>query len=430
MSRHSRPDGRNDLRRWAGASTLLPVVFAAHLANAADAQLTAAEARDRAAEAQDPFKFTLADRYLYDDNLFRIPDGLLASDPSIARPKSLNDHVNRASAGMRIRLDASRQVFFADLRLDDVRYQRNDDLDHTGASADVRWDWQLGSRLSGKLTAQYDRAQASLANYRFFSKDIVDAQLYGAELRYAIGARWRLLAAGALMDTDHSAELRRVENFKSTSGRGGVEYVTPAGNLIALEYRSTDAKFPIAEDLAGAARGYNERVPGVRVEYDFTEKTRLKVRAGYLKREYDNPALADYSGTIADATVRWEPRSKIYFDLKAWHELKAYVDAESDYFVADGVSIAPTWEPTEKIQIAAQYSYESQDYQGDSLVLLPTPLERGRNDDVQTLQLGIDYTPRDLVTIGIAYRWTDRSSNRDFRGYDDNMISAQLKLNL
>lgn len=429
MSRHSRP-GRNDLRRWAGASTLLPVVFAAHMANAADAQLTAAEARDRAAEVQDPFKFTLADRYLYDDNLFRIPDGLLASDPSIAPPESLKDYVNRASAGMRMRLDASRQVFFADLRLDDVRYRRNDDLDYTGGSADVRWDWQLGSRLSGKLTAQYDRTEASLANYRFFSKDIVDAQLYGAEFRYAIGARWRLLAAGALMDTDHSAELRRVENFESTSGRGGVEYVTPAGNLIALEYRSTDAKFPIAEDLAGAPRGYSERAPGVRVEYDFTEKTRMQLRAGYLKREYDNPVLADYSGAIADATLSWEPRSKIHFDFKAWHQLKAYVDAESDYFVADGVSIAPAWQPTEKIQIAAQYSYESQDYQGDSLVLLPVPLEQDRNDDVQALQLGIDYTPRDLVTIGIAYRWTDRSSNRDFRGYDDNMISAQLKVNL
>ncbi len=427
MRRHFRP-GRTDLRRWARATTLLPAVIAAHLANTAQAQMTAAEARDRAAQAQDPFKLTLADRYLYDDNLFRIPDGLLASDPSIPPPQSRNDYVNRASAGMRIRLDASRQVFFADLRLDDVRYQRNDGLDYTGGSADARWDWQLGSRLSGRLTAQYDRSQASLANYRFFSKDVVDAQSYGAEFRYAIGARWRLLAAAAAMDTDHSAAPRRVENFESTSGRGGLEYVTPAGNLFAFEYRYTDAKFPIAENLAGTPRGYEERVPGARIEYEFTEKTGLKLRAGYLKREYDNPALADYSGTVADATLRWEPRSKIHFDIKAWHDLKAYVDAESDYFVADGVSIAPSWAPTEKIQIGALYSYESQDYQGDSLVTLP--LERDRNDDVQTLQLGIDYTPRQLLTIGIVYRWIDRSSNRDFRGYDDNVISAQLKLNL
>lgn len=426
MRRLSRP-GRNDLRRWASATKLLSVVFATHLANAAQAQMTAAEARDRAAEAQDPFKFTLSDRYLYDDNLFRMPDGLLASDPSLVSPQSLDDYVNRASAAMRIRLDASRQVFFADLRLDDVRYRRNDDLDYTGGSADVLWDWQLGSHLSGKLTAQYDRSQASLANYRFFSRDVVDAQLYGAEFRYAIGARWRLLAAAAAMDTDHSADVRRVENFQSIGGRGGLEYVTPAGNLFAFEYRSTDAKFPVAEDLAGVPRGYDERVPGARIEYAFTVKTSLKLRAGYLQREYDNPALADYTGVVADATLHWEPRSKLHFDIKAWHDLKAYVDAESDYFVADGASIAPAWAPTEKIQITALYSYERQDYQGDSLVLPP---QQDRNDEVQTLQLGIDYTPRQLLTIGIVYRWTDRSSNRDFRGYDDNVLSAQLKLNL
>lgn len=377
-------------------------------------------------DAADPIQFFIADRYLYDDNLFRVPDGLLESDPSILPPESLEDYVNRASAGLRLRLDASRQVFHADLRIDDVRYDRNDDLNYTGGNAQVAWDWQAGSNWSGKLNGQYDRSQASLANYRFFNKDIVDTALYGLEVRYAIGSRWRLLAAGAGADTDHSAQLRSVENFESVTGRGGLEYETPAGNLFALEYRYTDADFPVAESLAGAPRGYTERVPGVRMEYAFTEITQLRARAGYLERDYQDPTSGDYSGEIWDVVLHWAPRSKLYVDFKAWHELKAYADAESDYFVADGGSITPTWEPTTKITVAAAFSYEKQDYIGVSL--LAPPIEGGREDEAQAAQLTFDYTPRDLLSIGLAYRWTDRESNREFRGYDDNVASVQVKL--
>lgn len=378
-------------------------------------------------DAKDPLQFYVLDRYTYDDNLFRIPDATPASDPSIVPPASLDDYFNRASAGARIRADSSRQVFFADLRIDDVRYQRNDDLNYTGGSGNLGWDWQAGHRWSGKLNAQYDRSQASLANYLFFGKDLVDTAILGAEFRLGIGSRWRLLAAGAAADTDHSSDVRRVNNFESQTGRGGIEYLTPAGNLFALEYRYTDADFPVARDL-GADLAYEERVPGVRMEYVFTEKTQLRARAGYLEREYANPASGDYSGEIWDLALHWEPRTKLSFDIKLWHELKAYADSESDYFVTDGGSITPTWEPTSKIKVAAAFAYEQQDYIGAG-VLLPT-VEGDRQDDVSSALLSIDYTPRDIVTIGLGYRWIDRESNRDFRAYDDSMVSAQLRINL
>ena len=377
-------------------------------------------------DAADPFQVFVIDRYLYDDNLFRIPDGLLASDPSILPPKSLDDYVNRASLGARVRLDASRQVFHADVRIDDVRYQRNDDFDFTGGNADVLWDWQVADHLSGKFFGTYDRAQASLSNYRFFGQDIVDAATYGAEFRFGIGSRWRLLAAAAAADTDHSAELRRTQNFQSTTGRGGIEYATPAGTVFALEYRFTDAKFPVAESLAGAPRGYEETVPGVRMEYVYSEKTSFLASAGYLDRKYDNPAVAEYSGGIWNVRLKWEPRSKLNFDVKAWHELKAYVDAESDYFVADGVSIEPEWKPTSMVTLGALFSYENQDYVGNGLLLVP--LEADREDVAKIAQFNVDYTPRDFISVGLAYRWTDRNSNREFRDYNDNVTSVQLKL--
>jgi len=378
------------------------------------------------ANTPDAFQFFVADRYWYDDNLFRVPEGVV-NDPSLSARKSLDDYVNRASAGLRVRLDQARQVFHADVRLDDVRYDQNDDLNYTGGNADLLWDWQFGKPLSGKLYGTFDRGQAPLNNYRFFARDIVDTAVYGAELRYAIGSRWRILAAGAATDTDHGAPERRLENFESTSGIGGLEYATPAGTLIAFEYRFTNADFPVAEQIAGAPRGYEERVPGMRFQYAFTEKTRLSLRGGYLDREYDNPVSEDYSGAIWNATLQWDPRTKLGFDFKAWHDLRAYSDAESDYFVADGVSITPKWRPRTKLEIAAALSYEKQDYTGTSLLLTPID-EANREDTMRSALFTIDYSPRDLVSLGLAYRWIDRDSNREFRAYGVNVVSAELKL--
>jgi exopolysaccharide biosynthesis operon protein EpsL len=377
--------------------------------------------------AADSFQFFVMDRYWYDDNLFRVPDGLLETEPAIAGRESEDDYVNRASAGVRVRLDQSRQVLHADLRIDDVRYNRNDDLNYTGGNADLSWDWQLGRRFSGKLFGQFDRVQAALNNYRFFERDIVDTAGYGGEFRVGIGSRWRLLAAAAATDTDHSSPVRQLENFESTSGRGGIEYATPAGSLLALEYRVTDADFPIAADIAGAPRGYQERVPGIRIEYPFTVQTRLIARAGYLDRDYDNPVSGDYAGEIWNATLQWEPRAKLGFDLKAWHELRAYTDAESDYFIADGVSITPKWKPRTTLEVSATYSYEKQDYTGTSLVFTPVE-EASREDKLKSALFSIDYSPRDLISLGLGYRWIDRTSNREFRDYGANVVSVDLKL--
>lgn len=415
--RKSASSTRNPSRARRSACVLcLPALCAGSIAVAGEAPT-----------ATDPVKFILSDRYLYDDNLFKLPDGEAPlMDPVTGVTRNREDQINRASAGLRVRLDAARQVFHADVRIDDVRYQKNDDLDYTGGNADVFWDWQVASNWSGRLFAKYDRAQANLENYRFFEKDVVESASYGGEVRYGFGSRWRIFAGGAAQDTDHSADLRQTENFESTTGRGGIEYTTPAGSSLAAEYLVTNADFPEAEALAGAARGYEETIPTLRGRYVLSVKTLFTASLGYLDRDYDNPVATDYSGEIWNVGMVWEPRTKLSFEIEAWHKLRAYVDAESDYFVGDGVSITPTWKPTTAIELAAMFSYEKQDYVGNTL-LLP-PIDAGREDTVQSAQLSLEWTPRDFISLGLAYRWNDRDSNRDFRSYGQNQSSAQIRV--
>jgi hypothetical protein len=380
-------------------------------------------------DAAEPFEVYFTDRYSYDDNLFRVPDGLQLSDPGAPPVASLDDYINRASLGMRTRLDAARQVFALNLRFDDVRYANNDELNFRGGSGDLAWDWQLASNWSGRVNAKYDRTLASFSNYQFFARDVVDSSTYGGELRYAIGSRWAVLGAGSFTDSDHSAEIRKINKFKGETMRGGVEYRTPSGNTFALDYRDTTAKFPIADSLPGGLPfRYDEQQPGLTVAYAFTAITRIQARVARIERDYADPRLDDYSGATWNVLVHWAPRTKLYFDVKGWHELTAYTDAETDYFVSDGASITPTWELTSKVSLDAAFSYEKQDYVGTNVILVP--LESGREDKVTSALFNIDYAPRDFLSFGLGYRWINRDSNRDLRGYDNSIISAQVKVTL
>lgn len=393
-----------------------------------------------AVDADNPIDIYFTDRYSYDDNLFRVPDGLLQSDPSVLAVESLDDYINRASIGVQTRLDASRQAFIANLRFDDVRYARNDDLNYRGGSADLQWDWRVASDWSGRVLAKYDRALAGFHNYRLFVRDVVDTATYGGELRYGIGSRWALLGAASWSETDHSAQIRRIDKFESETVRGGIEYRTPASNLFAVDYRDTSARFPIADSIPnGLPFKYDDQQYGLNVAYAFTAITQVSARVAHEKRDYIDPRLGDYSGPTWNMLVHWAPRTKLYFDLKGWHELTAYADAESDYFVSNGGSIAPTWEPTTKIAVTTTFSYEKQDYRSANPSTGILPARSNGEDEVRIAKLSIDYAPRDFLSFGLGYNWTDRESSRPVlisgnvfttRGYDNSFASAWFKITL
>ncbi len=379
-----------------------------------------------APDAGDPLELYALDQVSYDDNLFRIPDGLAASDPTLAGIQSRDDLINRASAGLRGRWDLRRQVFGLNLRVDDVRYRDNDDLNHTGGSGSANWDWQSGRRWSGRFDGQYDRALAGYSNYRFFARDLVDSWAYGAEIRYDIGSRWRLIANGRDTTTDHSAELRQVEDFHSRSGRGAAEYRTPSGNTLAFEYRYTDADFPTVEELTGGVgRRYSERVPGLRALYALTDEVTFEGSFGYLRRDYVDPLVHDFSGGIGNALLRWKYSEKTSFELRGWHDLRSYEDAQSDYFVADGVSAGVNWQATEVLGLALLASHENQDYITDPLLL---PALEPREDKVDAAQLTLNYAPRRLLSFQLQYRWARYDSSRPLNSYDDNLTRAQVRL--
>lgn len=371
--------------------------------------------------------FFISDQYSYDDNLFRLSESADLNDPLNSGIASRDDYVNRLTVGLGEDLEVGRQVFTAQARAHDVRFSENDHLDHVAGHGALGWDWLITDALTGTLGGRYTRALADFANSRGAFKDVLETLAYEGSVRFKLGPRWSVLAGGQHTETEHGLDLRRADDFEANTGRAAIQYTTPTQHTFALEYRFIDAQFPnrVPDPLLALQSGdYEENAALARVGYTFSVHTQLQAMYGYVEREQQDDPSDRFSGNIWRAELAWQPRPKFSTKVAAWRELRAYVDAESDYFISDGISLTPMWTPIRQLSFSFALAWEDQEYLGfDPL----DPAVAGRVDDVFSGLATFVYSPRPNLNLELNYKAFDRTSNRELRRYDAEVAGLSIR---
>lgn len=376
----------------------------------------------------------LSEQFTYDDNVFRAAKtedvDAIPSDPtdpnSTPRDVSREDYVNIVTAGVGNDFNMGQQTLRLKGRVYDARYQDNDYLDYTGGDASLVLDLRLLTALSGRLSGAYGRKLADFANTLGTDRDLIETLNYNGYLRYEIGPRWSISAGGGRLETEHDLNRRQQENLEADLGRVSIDYQTPSFHAFGLEYRYMDARFPDAIlDANGLSQSdYEESAAIARFTYTATVRTQFRLSGGYVERERPNNSEGHYKGDVWRAEIDWKPRVKFSTLFAAWRELKAYTDVESDYFISDGFSVAPTWSPTEKLSFALSVAYEDQEFINTRDLEL---LDGQRNDDVLTGLFTFTYKPREQLALELTYRGSDRDSNRIARRYDAQVAGIGIR---
>jgi hypothetical protein len=370
-------------------------------------------------------------QYTYDNNLFRLPSspkdylpGVTALPPGI----SLADHLNTASAGVDGHWVISQQSVDYGLEVDENRFVRNTDLNNTSGTGKAVWNWSFASDLTGQLGANYSRSLAGFSDSFYFQRDIIDRQEYFFNGRYQIGPRWAVY--GTLDDSyiKNQGTNQEFNDLDLESGKVGVEMATSQANTIGAEYRFTHGHYPHQDATLNGVPfdpDYNENSGVVLVKYAPTEKTTLNADAGYLQRNYpDNPGVGAFSGDIWHLKFLWQATEKTSLSVTGSRDLQAYLYAQSDYFVQQGVAASPVWVQSDKITWVAVVAWYKQDYieaSFSNIVVGP------RRDTLSSEQGGIQYTPIRALVLTFDYRHELRHSNQAAFGYTDNLASAGAK---
>lgn len=374
----------------------------------------------------DTFKMFAADQESYDSNVYRIPSGASELTGLVGPSQSREDHINIASLEADGQWIFGRQTIILHLRADDNRFDQNTDLNNISGTARTQWNWQIGDKLSGQAGYDYNRSLAAFADTRYFALDLVESNQAFANARYQIGPRWAVYGTASEGHTSNSAAPERLNDFISKSGSVGIECATAVNNTVGWEYDRTIGSYPsdVFVDSALFNRNYIENAARFLATYSATEKTTLNVNAGYLKRDYPDAAYGAFSGDIWRVSLAWLTNAKLQFTFAGWHELQAYLDSQSNYFVSKGGSISPVWTVSEKLGLSGVISYANQNYIGSSLNVLTLGT---RQDKVSSQQVSLNYTPRRAVILKLTYRYDQRKSNQDIFDFDDQLVSVSLK---
>ncbi|MDP9066370.1 MAG: outer membrane beta-barrel protein [Pseudomonadota bacterium] len=389
-------------------------------AGGAEASNFAAPAPGFPPDATDVFHIFVGDQETYDDNLFRLPPHTVGVPGAVFANAAQSDAINTSSVGAQGRWDVARQNFEIDLRADENRFKNNSALDFVSANAMGTWNWRAGPYFSGRLETLYDRSLASFGQTRFSGKDILTSVQESASARYQLGPHWAAYGEVRGSYTQHSAEIERFNDFHNKAGNAGVQYVSGAADTYSFEYQYVNITFN--QGLANQAYNYKEDSARLLLHYGLSDKTVLDGYGGYLRRRYPGLAIGAYSGAVGRAAVTYSFTEKTQLMISGWHELHAYIDAESNYFIAQGVSLSPIWNPTEKLSFNLLASYENQDYIASNSVIVASP----RHDKLNAEQATIRYTPRDALIFTVFLRHEKRESNQYVFSYGDNVISGSV----
>ena len=380
-----------------------------------------------AREPGDPFSFSLSEQITSDENIYRLPDDLDVTTMIPASDASRDDLVSRTSAVVDGSWDLGKQELALNLAVDNNRYADNTMLNNTAGNGRVDWNWQLASDWSGQLGAGYGRSLAGFVNSRFLGKDLLESSDYHGAVRYELTPHWSLSAKGRYGQGEHDTDARQIDNFDSRSHTFAINYLTRRGDELGFQYRRTATSFPNQQSVGGlfTDHGYVDRAASLELQYAFTVKTSFQGSMGYLWRHYPQSVIGDFAGPVWNVGLRWEPRSKTRVEISQFQELTAFLDAESNHFKARGTRLTLGWLPTSKITLSLAASREKHDYTGFDLLELNGP---GRRDRVGNWQVGLSYTPVQMLSFDVNYRFEQRDTNRLLYEYDDRVISAGLTL--
>jgi exopolysaccharide biosynthesis operon protein EpsL len=362
------------------------------------------------------FDVFAADQEAYDNNVYRLPTSVTDLSGIVGPNASREDHINTSTAGLDGQWDLGRQIVALDLRADDNRFASNTDLNNVSGTDKVIWNWSLASALSGQVGADYVRSLASFVNTDVYTRNVVDQWDYFGGARYQVGPRWAIFGGVIEADARLSAVTSKLNDSNQKSVEAGTEYATGGQNRVGFEYRYTDATYP--NSLIPGQSNFNEDRARLFLKYAISDKTLIDASAGYLKRDYPSHAIGEFSGDTWRAALQWQPRDKAQINAVAWRELHAYLTAESDYYVSNGVSISPIWFASEKLNLSLLLSTEKQDYLGEALGIA---IAGARRDRIYAEQANLTYIPVRYLTLNFSVRRAQRSSNQSQFAYNDTL---------
>ena len=345
----------------------------------------------------DKLKVFAEEKITRDDNVFRFSKD---QDP-------VGDTYRTTSLGLNLDAPVSRQRFQADYTWYATRFNRSPELDFDGHDARATWLWQLGNDASGQLGYTETSTLASFAFTQSRIPDRLETRQAFFNATYLVTPRWRFQAGVRGLEQTNGDPQRQKFDVNVRYTDVTLSYVTPANTSVGLSGRTEDGRFPNPGGTVDNA--YRQDSVGIVADWTLTGVSHVSARADRVRRRYAQVPQQDFDGNTARAQYDSKPTGKFSLATVVQRDIFPYVDIGSSFVLVKGVTLRPTLNVTEKIDVSGTFDYSIRDYLGNPGQA--SGVSPSRNDRERSGTATVSYRPVRTLTLLVNAQRETRSSN-------------------
>lgn len=379
---------------------------------AATVQPAAAQSAPGASDSPKPVSIVVGADVSHDSNLFR--------QPSTAQLTS--DTITVAYVGLRIDKQFSLQRLQLDVTETRSSYARTSYLDFDALDYRGAWLWQLGSRISGTLSA--DRKESlvpfdDILNPGSPTRNVRISENRGLSLDAKAFADWHLLLGVNQSSQTSERAIEIQPDFEAVSHEAGIRYVTPSGSSVSAIRRSTSGDYVNQSSNSVLGIGYQQDESELKVYWIATGKSTLTGRLIRLDRTHNGAALRNFSGTAGEIIYGLAATGKLNINFIAKRDFLPFQDPSGSYIVTDTLSVAPTWKITAKTVARLLALHSTSDFAGAASGPVTGPR---RSDTLNLLEIGAEWSAANRLIFGASLLRQTRNSSVPAFAFEDTII--------
>lgn len=350
----------------------------------------------------------------------------VTNDSNIFRqPTAQEDTITSGYLGLRLDKSYSQQQFQLSVIQRATRYAKFSYLNFDATDYDGGWNWQLGKRFSGRLSASRTQSLAPFNDALGTGRNVRISQTQALDIDAWVDGGWHALFG--LSQTDQKSEqntLSRTPDFKAVNASVGVKYLTRAGNSMTVRQQTTAGEYTSNAVGAAPMSDYTEDLTEISADWKPNGASALNGRVGWLQRTNKDPARRNFSGPSSSVSYTWTPGGKLSALVTAAQKTVPLQDLSASYREENSLSFSPAWQISDKTSSYLRVSYTKSNDKG----AINPPPAGPRRDTFSAAAVGLDWAATRKLKINASVEYQQRSSNIALTEYNATIarIGASL----
>lgn len=237
-------------------------------------------------------------------------------------------------------------------------------FDHNPSFLDANLHWKAGDLFNGKFGYEYNRRRYE-SDQIWPESDVVSTRRLSAEARFNVSED---IALPIVKLYDEKANYndtlnRQLFDYSEKGWEIAAKYQSVTGSSVTVGVKESRTTYPLRYQLNrnNLDDGYEDRELFAEVYWQYSVKTGLYTRLGWLNRKYDTFSDRNTRLLDLDTQLIWQYSPKTTLRAGLWQRpYNNDEDLNIQYSTLRGFGLSAQWLPTPKLGVSFSGTYEQQ----------------------------------------------------------------------